>query len=403
MRSDLANRIGTPADLPLRSALPTLEITDKLPGLIAGQRLLAQIEALLPNGTYRAVISQRAVTLALPFAAKSGDAIELEVAESNGRLTLAVVARASASATAEAGDASFTTRLSRTGQLIGDLFAGAGNGRRLAALPLNENRPLAMGPPASGRDLLPLLEKAIVGSGMFYEAHQAEWVEGRFSQAQLLLEPQGRLSPQKAPLPAEAGAPHSADARGPTASDASQRSPPIVVPPPGRADEANPQLAAAASAATTAPATAPAAGAPASPPADVVAAPALALVQQQLEAFATQVFTWQGQVWPGQQLHWQIEDPVHDRARGENASDGNEQWQTRLRLTLPRLGEVEARLGIQREQIALSIIAPEAATRQLLSGTASDLRGALERAGLTLASLGIGAPAERPAHAENTG
>ncbi|HMV05106.1 MAG TPA: flagellar hook-length control protein FliK [Accumulibacter sp.] len=397
IRSDLANRIGTPADLPLRSALPAQDITDKLPGLVAGQRLLAQIEALLPNGTYRAVISQRSVTLALPFAAKSGDAIELEVAESNGRLTLAVVARSGSSATTEAGDASFTTKLSRTGQLIGDLFSGAPEGRRRAALPLNENRPLAMGPPASGRDLLPVLEKAIVASGMFYEAHQAEWVEGRFSKAQLLLEPQGRLSPQHTPLPA--GAPPSAEARTPAASDAGQRSPPTVAPPSGRIDEAGPQVTAAASATTTAPT----AGTPASTPADVVAPPALAVVQQQLEAFATQVFTWQGQVWPGQQLHWQIEDPVHDRASGENAGDGNEQWQTRLRLTLPRLGEVEARLGVQREQIALSIIAPEAATRQLLSGTASDLRGALERAGLSLASFGIGAPAERPAHAQDAG
>jgi hypothetical protein len=77
----------------LRPAPPAQEITDKLPGLVAGQRLLAEVQSLLPNGTYRALINQRNVTLALPFAAKSGDAIELEVAESNGKLTLAVVAR----------------------------------------------------------------------------------------------------------------------------------------------------------------------------------------------------------------------------------------------------------------------------------------------------------------------
>jgi hypothetical protein len=29
---------------------------------------------------------------------------------------------------------------------------------------------------------------------MFYESHQAEWVEGRYSKAQLLQEPQGKLA-----------------------------------------------------------------------------------------------------------------------------------------------------------------------------------------------------------------
>ncbi len=364
IRSDLANRIAPAAERPPRSVLPGHDITDKLPGLVAGQRLLAHIEALLPNGNYRASIGQRSVTLALPFVARSGDAIELEVAESNGRLTLAVVARASADPAASAAEASFTTSLSRTGQLIRDLIAGARDGRSaLAALPLNENRPLAAAPPVNGRELLPLLENAIVGSGMFYEAHQAEWVEGRFSKTQLLLEPQGRLSPEQGPQPGDGKA---------AAADLKQTS---------------------ASATTTA--------APGGQE-QALAPQARALVQQQLEAFATQVFSWQGQVWPGQQLLWQIDDPIHDRAGSRNPDSGSEQWQTRLRLTLPRLGEVEARLGVQGEQIALSIFAPEAATRQLLSGNASELRLALEEARLTLASLDIGPPPERPAHVQPT-
>jgi hypothetical protein len=61
------------------------------------------------------------------------------------------------------------------------------------ALPLNGNQPIAAGPPNNAQDLLPLLKQAISESGMFYEAHQAEWVEGRYSKAQLLQEPQGRL------------------------------------------------------------------------------------------------------------------------------------------------------------------------------------------------------------------
>jgi hypothetical protein len=196
IRADVTNRLQPAADPALRPALPTQEITDKLSGLVAGQRLLAEIESLMPNGTYRALINQRVVTLALPFAAKSGDAIELEVAETDGKLTLAVVARAASDGDKSGGEAAATS-LSRTGQLISNLLAGARDLKGgTMALPLNSNQPLATGPPTSGRDLLPLLEQAITQSGMFYESHQAEWVEGRYSKAQLLQEPQGKLAPQ---------------------------------------------------------------------------------------------------------------------------------------------------------------------------------------------------------------
>ena len=47
---------------------------------------------------------------------------------------------------------------------------------------------------------MPLLKQAITTSGMFYESHQAEWVEGRYSKEQLLQEPQGKLASQT-PLP----------------------------------------------------------------------------------------------------------------------------------------------------------------------------------------------------------
>ena len=40
---------------------------------------MAEIQAMLPNGSYRAVVAQREITLALPFSAKSGDSLELEV------------------------------------------------------------------------------------------------------------------------------------------------------------------------------------------------------------------------------------------------------------------------------------------------------------------------------------
>ena len=149
---------------------------------------------MLPNGTYRAMINQRNVTLALPFSAKSGDSLELQVTESDGKLALAVVSRQEGEG-GKAAAASTSATLSRTGQLISDLFSGAREAKGgSVALPLNGNQPIASAPPNSAQDLLPLLKQAITQSGMFYEAHQAEWIEGRFAKAALLQEPQGKLS-----------------------------------------------------------------------------------------------------------------------------------------------------------------------------------------------------------------
>ena len=380
---EIPNRLQPSADLALRPAPPTQEIADKLPGLVAGQRLLAEVQSLLPNGSYRALINQRQVTLALPFAAKSGDAIELEVAESNGKLTLAVIARGAAEG-GKAGNESTATQLSRTGQLIGTLLAGArdGKGGASVALPLNSNQAIAASPPRSGTDLLPLLKQAIVQSGMFYEAHQAEWIEGRYSKAQLLQEPQGKLAPGTTTAQQAATAP-----QGPAT---------------GR-NEAAPLPTASTEAANRS-ATAGSQLGPASPtassPAPQTVAPQLqAIVQQQLEAFATQNFAWQGQVWPGQQLHWEIENANDGRQSDAEAS--GEKWQTRLRLFLPRLGEVDARLHIQGQQITLSVVANNAATRQLLSSETAGLRSQLEKAGLDVASLGVTAPREAEEHGQS--
>jgi hypothetical protein len=383
IRADVANRLQPAADLALRPALPAQEITDKLAGLVAGQRLLAEIQSLMPNGTYRALINQRSVTLALPFAAKTGDAIELEVAESDGKLTLAVVSKAASEGGQGDGD-SAATSLSRTGVLISHLLGGARDARSgPVALPLNGNQPIAASPTGKAQDLLPLLRQAISESGMFYESHQAEWVEGRVSKAQLLQEPQGKLAPLTAARPESLHASESANS-GRVAAD-------VAGPLPTRSTDSLIGTLQTTQAATGQLALA----------APTVAPQALALVQQQLEAFATQNFAWQGQVWPGQQMDWEIE---HERARGDrddtNVGSDGEKWQTRLRLTLPHLGEVDARLHIHDRQISLSVVASDVETRALLRSDVASLRGQLEQAGLDLASLGIAAPPEAQAPPE---
>ena len=374
--ADVAGRLQVSADAALRPVAQTQEIADKLSGLVAGQKVMAEIQAMLPNGTYRAMINQRSITLALPFSAKSGDSLELQVTENDGKLALAVLSRQDGSA-GKAGAESVSATLSRTGQLISSLFAGTNRaqGRDAHAVPLNGNQPIATAPPNTAQDLLPLLKQAITQSGMFYESHQAEWVEGRLPTAALLQEPQGKLSSPTAFASALA------EEQG-----VSQNQP--------RASTGEPAVAARitadlAQSSNTSVEGSKAAIAQSQTSGQVVAPQTQPLVQQQLEALATQNFSWQGQVWPGQEMRWAIDE---DATRSEqDGEDSAPRWSTRLHLTLPNLGEVDARIRLEGNSIAISMTADSAGTRTLMRVSSSALRSQLDEAGLTLASMGVSA------------
>ena len=358
---DLVSRPQQAADIALRPVAPTQELTDKLGGLDVGQRVMAEIQAMLPNGTYRALINQRNITLALPFSAKSGDTLELLVTESDGKAALAVVShQARNGGSAQTTRESVSATLSRTAQFISQLGSRpeeSGDGPK--GLALNNNQPIATAPPRSAQDILPLLKQAIAQSGMFYESHQAEWVEGRLPQSQLLQEPQGRLSaaqPGASPMPARADA------------DAAV---------PGMArDIMAPGMA-----------TRPAVDASAQNAAHIVAPQAQPIVQHQLDALATQNFVWQGQAWPGQTMRWEIEEDGKGREQADD--EPANRWRTGLKLTLPTLGGISAHIQLEGSQVTLDIRVDEAETGARMRADGATLRQQLDDAGLTLSTFHI--------------
>jgi len=373
--ADVASRIQVSADTTLRPVAPAQEISDKLSGLVAGQKVMAEIQALLPNGTYRALINQRNVTLALPFSAKSGDTLELQVTESDGKLALAVLSRPDGEGEKSAASTTSTT-LSRTGQLISSLFSGPRDAKGgTTALTLNGNQPLTNNPPSSAQDLLPMLKQAITQSGMFYEAHQAEWVEGRLAKAALLQEPQGKLSSPAAFAMMDEGAGTALKASAEPAAA------PRLAADVAQTLDTNVDVSKGSTTTQTA-----------QTPTQPVAPQAQPIVQQQLDALATQNFSWQGQVWPGQDMRWKIDE---DAARnGQDDDETAPKWTTRLHLTLPNLGEIDAQIRLNGDQITLAMSAGSEETRALMRSASIDLRSQLNEAGLMLASMGVAAPTE---------
>ena len=92
-------------------------------------------------------------------------------------------------------------------------------------------------------------------------------------------------------------------------------------------------------------------------------------------------------------MRWEI-DPENAQ-RQANSDEEQTAWSTRLRLTLPRLGEIDARLRLEGNQLVLTLNADDASTRLRMREEADTLRQQLEVAGLTLATLGINAPTEK--------
>ena len=81
-----------------------------------------------------------------------------------------------------------------------------------------------------------------------------------------------------------------------------------------------------------------------------------ALVRQQLDVLANQALAWRGEAWPGTPMDWEVQrDPY-----GGDPESAVPTWATRLKLDLPRLGLVDARLNLAGDQIVLQLVAPTA-------------------------------------------
>ncbi|MCL2876616.1 MAG: flagellar hook-length control protein FliK [Betaproteobacteria bacterium] len=434
--SDLAARLRFLHEASLFETSPPVaglhrarELQAQMQELVPGQRFFATLQRTLPDGTFRALVAGQQVTIALNASAKPGDTLELVATNVSPKLVLSRLATPADGAAA--GSARPT--LSPTGQLISFLLTG-----QPAAKPavLSNGQPFFQTPPPAltspagnvagmqaaiaqpatastqlaanaqlasasaqlatssaqlasvGAQLAPLLRQALSQSGLFYEAHQAQWLAGKTDLAALLREPQAQ----------GAGQPHAAGS--PSASGTAA--------PPGQPAGASTVGTEASSrtgnaAATPASAAAQALARNEAPIAQVrevtrqyaenamrnspIPERLLPIVHQQLESLASHQYVWHGMAWPGQMFEWVIEDP-----RGEGYAEGEDtdgQWDTTLRLTLPRLGGVEARIQLSAKGVALRLQVGDKSAIARLETRRDELAEALEAAGVPLTGMAV--------------
>lgn len=206
---------------------------------------------------------------------------------------------------------------------------GAASGPAGAAPFITATAPLAAAGSPEPARLAQALEGTLAQSGLFYESHVAEWAEGKRALPELLREPQMQKTLAAGARPA--------------------------------ATELDPAAA--------------------------------QLVNQQLSAHEQGRVVWQGQVWPGQHMQWEIHKDAPER-RGGDSEPGEPSWRSGLRLRFPMLGEIAATIVIAGDQLHIQLKTGTSEAQALLRTRSAELAAALGAAGNPLASLDIRATEE---------
>lgn len=315
--------------------------------LTVGERVQATVTSQLPSGRFAVLIKDQLLDMNLPRNTQPGEKMELIVASKDPRLTFVLTPQVAAQPGAQPSVA-----LSQAAQRLADLFLGKNVPSNAT---VQQSTPLFEGEPQPAQ-LAGQLASRLSESGLFYESHQAQWVQGQRALHVLLREPQAQLQPSPS-SPSSPTQPSQSPA--PTNANTSAETPPNVL----------------------------TAEKPALPQAEVAVA-ANRLVQQQLAVLEDKPLLWLGQAWPGQPLRWETE-LENERDPEQPDLEAAQVWQTRLDLDLPRLGELGVNATLRQGQFQLRFAALKPETRELLQQNLALLSEHFAAAGLPLASAQI--------------
>lgn len=303
---------------------------------IQGQKYQALVESRLLNGDSRVLVAGRSLQMRLPENFQPGNKLQLVFISNEPKLEF--LALNDTPSDSEANNTSIST----TGRFLGALMQNILNQTSAnapdtpATQSLSSSAPILTSTPINSTDLPSLLQKAIVQSGLFYESHQAQWVNGENTLENLQQEPQGKLMLVAADLS--------------TAKAAVQAS-------------VSPEMP--------------------------VHAQAIPLVQQQLTTLETGHLLWRGEVWQGQSMEWDIYEQSADEKAQENEPDQAAQWRTQLRLSMPQLGDITASIALNANGISIKLNASQQETAGLLKGNQLPLATGMQSAGLNIRAVEV--------------
>ena len=114
------------------------------------------------------------------------------------------------------------------------------------------------------------------------------------------------------------------------------------------------------------------------------------LINLQLDSLERQRFMWQGELWPGQPMQWEVSRDAPDSA----AEDAPQAWQSVVRFELPTLGAVAATINLVGDRLTVQVRTASEATAKSLRAHGNALANAMDGAGSPLDLLTVKRDAE---------
>lgn len=338
------------------------EVFHRLNQINLGQQVQAKVLERQPDGSFMVRLADTTARMSLPEGTRTGDTLAMTLLARQPRPTFILGQEAAASGGARA-------TLSSAGRLIDQLLQSAQqNGTSTAALGRTPVMPAAA---ANAALLAAALQNTLSASGLFYESHLAEWAEGTRPLAALQQEPQAQakesLARQSPNGLADAAllrhlAQRWTDSGRPIAELAQELDARA-----GNAQALLGLLGEADGVAQQTPQTA-------------------QILNAQLNALETQRFIWQGELWPGQKMAWEVSRDAPDGGQ-DQPQEQQENWQSTVKFELPRLGEVSATIHLSGERVSILVRTDSAGSAELLRAHSGELALALDAAGSPLDAL----------------
>lgn len=329
---------------PVKPATPVPDSGQETAGFLQGEKYQAIVESRLPNGNFKIAVAGQTLQAALPEITQPGDRLSLLLVEKEPRLQFVSINDIPASQNSK------EPSISTTGRFLGTLTQDSG--KLPSTHTVTATTPLLAAPPDDTVPLPGLLQQSVSRSGLFYESHQALWIDGKTTLDELKQEPQARLVAS-----GTANGIFSGDNQEKTVFSAnSMQDLTHTSSPRGMTEPA------------------------------ATGTQHTALVQQQLAVLETGQVNWRGEIWPGQLMEWDI---AEERPQSDQEPDTDHQWHTRLKLTLPNLGEVSAILTLDTQGVRIRLGAVENNTSDLMKKYQQPLVSAMTAAGMNILAMDV--------------
>ncbi|MBB3211009.1 hypothetical protein FHW67_000244 [Herbaspirillum sp. Sphag1AN] len=379
-RADITNAVQPIASVDAPAAIVAVadakqEAFSRLVQIAIGQQLQGKVLSTYNDGSYLVRIANTAARMVLPTATRAGDSLLLTMVskdprptflltetipgeEESSSVSLSAAGRkmekelqtsttgAERSATTVDGrntlvpetddktpqtapqsrQESAPATLSSAGKLIDAILHTADPNQ--ASKAIESSTPL-VNTPVNASQLASALHDTISFSGTFYESHVAAWAEGKRPLDLLLKEPQADLGRQ-APIS--------------TADLLSS------------ADQSHKQLA--------------------------------EIINIQLNTLEQHRILWHGEVWPGQQMEWEIsQEPPDSQSRADQEDSATAAWHSVVKFELAHLGTVSASIRLVDKQIHMQVRTDNDNSARLLRRHGNQLADSMAAAGTSLDSL----------------